>query len=50
MLVANGIEIADAMHLASRPSGADFVSFDKVLVRRAKRASVHRVAGIPVKE
>src|ERR1700737_2184964 len=36
-LTVHGIELADAMHLSSRPSGAVFVSFDQSFVRRAKR-------------
>ncbi len=39
-LTAQGIDLADALHLSSRPSGAAFVSFDRAFVRRAKRASV----------
>jgi predicted nucleic-acid-binding protein len=45
-LTAQGIEFADAMHLASRPSGAPFVSFDKAFVQRAKRAGVSDISGI----
>jgi len=37
---AQGIDLADALHLSSRPPGAAFVSFDRSFVRRAKRASV----------
>ncbi len=37
-LNAHGVQFADAMHLVSRPLGARFVSFDRPLVRRAKRA------------
>ena len=39
-LTAHGIELADALHLSSRPHGAVFVSFDKSFVQRAKRAGV----------
>ena len=39
-LTAHGIDLADAIHLSSRPAGAAFVSFDRSFVRRAKRASV----------
>jgi len=39
-LTAQGIDLADALHLSSRPPGAAFVSFDRSFVRRAKRASV----------
>jgi len=42
-LTAQGIDLADAMHLTSRPSGADFVSFDQTFVRRAKRAGVNDI-------
>src|ERR1035437_3580509 len=37
-LTLQGVELADAMLLSSRPPGAVFVSFDRSLVRRAKRA------------
>jgi predicted nucleic-acid-binding protein len=43
-LTAQGIDLADALHLSSRPSGAAFVSFDRSFVRRAKRASVAGVS------
>jgi predicted nucleic-acid-binding protein len=43
-LMAQGIELADAMHRAGRPSGAAFVSFDRAFVRRAKRAGVADIA------
>ena len=48
-LTAEGIELADALHLTSRPHGAKFVSFDKPFVQRAKRAGVSDVSGVPVK-
>ena len=44
-LTKEGIEIADALHLTSRPPGSTFVSFDKAFVRRAKRAGAANVAG-----
>jgi predicted nucleic-acid-binding protein len=44
-LTARGIELADAMHLASRPPGAAFVSFDQSFVRRARRAGAAGVTG-----
>ena len=47
-LSARGIELADAMHLSSRPPGAAFVSFDKSLVQRARRAGVSGVSCMPV--
>jgi len=45
-LAAQGVGIADAIHLVSRPLGVAFVSFDKSLVRRAKRTGVNRVADV----
>jgi predicted nucleic-acid-binding protein len=45
-LTVHGIELADAMHLSSRPSGAAFVSFDQSFVRRAKRAGTTDVSGM----
>jgi predicted nucleic-acid-binding protein len=46
-LTTQGIELADAMHVSSRPADAAFVSFDKSFVQRARRA---RVAGISARE
>ena len=43
-LAGNGIELADAMHLSSRPAGAIFSSFDRSLIRRAARAGLLDVA------
>jgi predicted nucleic-acid-binding protein len=45
-LTAHGIELADAIHLCSRPPGAAFVSFDRSFVRRAKRAGTTEVSGM----
>lgn len=39
-LVGEGLELADAIHLSSRPAGVVFVSFDRSFVRRARRAGV----------
>jgi len=44
-LTAEGLEIADALHLTGRPPGSTFVSFDKSFVRHAKRAGVTNVSG-----
>jgi predicted nucleic-acid-binding protein len=44
-LTDHGIELADAMHLSSRPPGAVFVTFDRSFVRRAKRAGAAEVSG-----
>ena len=49
-LTASGIELADAMHLSSRPPGAAFVSFDKAFARRARRAGVSDISGMPVRD
>jgi len=46
-LAAQGLELADAMHLSSRPSGTAFVSFDKSFVRRARRVGVAQVSIVP---
>jgi AbrB family looped-hinge helix DNA binding protein len=43
-LTAHGIELADAMHLTSRPPGAAFVSFDEAFVRCAGRAGVAEIS------
>jgi predicted nucleic-acid-binding protein len=48
-LTASGIELADAIHLSSRPPGAKFVSFDRTFVQRAIRAGVPDVSGLPVR-
>ena len=48
-LTASGIELADAMHLSSRPPGAKFVSFDKAFVKRAIRAGVPDISDMPVR-
>ena len=45
-LTAHGIEIADAMHLNSRPPDTAFASFDKFFVRRAKHAGVSGISGM----
>lgn len=37
---ALGLDFADALHLASRVEAATFVSFDRSLVKRARRAGV----------
>ena len=45
-LTVHGIELADAIHLSSRPPGALFVSFDRSFVRRANRAGAAGVSGV----
>lgn len=49
-LTAHGIELADALHLSSRPPGAAFVSFDKSFVQRARRAGISGVSGVAAKD
>jgi len=49
-LTAHGIELADAMHLSSRPPGAVFVSFDRSFVRRATRAGSTGVSALSAKD
>lgn len=49
-LTMHCIELADAMHLSSRPHGAAFVSFDQSFVRHAKQARAVNVSGIPTKK
>jgi hypothetical protein len=46
-LTRHGLELADAIHLASRPPGAAFVSFDQSFVRRAKRSGAAAVSLVP---
>jgi predicted nucleic-acid-binding protein len=45
-LAAHGIDLADAIHLSSRPPGASFVSFDRSFVQRAKRAGVSAISTV----
>jgi predicted nucleic-acid-binding protein len=49
-LTGHGIELADAMHLSSRPLGTAFVSFDRTFVRRARRAGASGVSGVGGKD
>ncbi|MGA7413018.1 MAG: type II toxin-antitoxin system VapC family toxin [Bryobacteraceae bacterium] len=49
-LTVYGVELADAIHLTSRPPGATFVSFDESFLRRAKRAGASDVAAVPVQK
>ena len=45
-LTAHGIEMADAIHLTSRPAGTRFVTFDKSFLQRAGRAGVSAISGV----
>jgi hypothetical protein len=49
-LTVHGIELADALHLSSRPPAAAFVSFDKSFVQRARRAGVSSISRMAVKD
>ena len=42
-LCGHGIELADAIHLTSRPPGTRFASFDRKLIRSANAAGVSNV-------
>lgn len=46
-LTAHGIDLADAIHLSSRPQNAHFVSFDRSFIKRARRAGVSEISGLP---
>lgn len=46
-LVGHGIDFADALHLTSTPPGARFVTFDRVLANRAKRAGAANISQLP---
>jgi len=46
-LSAQGLGFADAIHLSGRPHKADFVSFDRAFIRRAKRAGAKAVSVVP---
>jgi len=48
-LTACGLELADAIHLSSRPHGISFVSFDKPFVKRAQKAGVANISVLPSK-
>jgi predicted nucleic-acid-binding protein len=45
-LMSHGIDPADAMHLASTPAGSSFATFDRDLVRKAKRAGASNVSAL----
>jgi predicted nucleic-acid-binding protein len=49
-LTAHGIELADALHLSSKPADAVFVSFDQPFVRRARLAGLVEVSGVQTKD
>ncbi len=49
-LLPNGLDLADAMHLSSRPQGAVFASFDHTFVKRARRAGAINVSEVVAKK
>ena len=49
-LTTHGIELADALHLTSRPPEAVFVSFDKSFIQRARRARVSGISAMSIKD
>jgi len=49
LVTAHGLEMADAIHLSSRPHGVSFVSFDKTFIKRAQRAGATGVSALPGK-
>ena len=48
-LASHGVQFADALHVASRPPGTTFVSFDRSFVRRAQRAGAPRLSELPLR-
>ena len=49
LVTGHGLELADAIHLSSRPHGVSFVSFDKPFIKRAQRAGATAVSALPGK-
>jgi predicted nucleic-acid-binding protein len=43
-LTLHGVEFADALHLSGRPSGIEFLTFDRTLIKRATRAGIAGVS------
>jgi predicted nucleic-acid-binding protein len=48
-LTTHGIDLADALHLSSRPPGSTFVSFDRPFIRRAQRAGAADISEVSPK-
>jgi predicted nucleic-acid-binding protein len=48
LLGDQGLDFADALHLASRPAGVRFVTFDRALIRRAKRLGESAITDLPL--
>ncbi len=49
-LSSHGIDLADALHLTSRPPETASMSFDRAFVRRAQRAGESGVSAVPTSE
>jgi predicted nucleic-acid-binding protein len=49
LVTVHGLEMADAIHLSSRPHGVSFVSFDRPFIKRAQRAGATNVSALPGK-
>ena len=50
LVTAHSLEVADAIHLSSRPHGVSFVSFDKPFIKRAQTAGATAVSSLPGKD
>ena len=48
-LSAHGMGFADAIHLASRPPGAEFATFDETFSRRAKKAGARGIRDLSIR-
>ena len=44
---ARGLDFADALHLASCPTGAELLTFDQALVRKASALRTGRAVRVP---
>ena len=47
-LAGQGLDFADALHIASRPAGATFTTFDRPLLRKAKKAAEPGLSALPI--
>ena len=45
--LSNGLDFADALHLASSRGAERFVTFDRTMVRRARAAAPHMIVATP---
>lgn len=49
-LASAGVALSEAMHVTSKPPSSVFATFDRRLVRAAKRAGTSGVAEVPSKQ